>query len=291
MDKITLKLPTKNNPIEFWDATTKTLTIQCLNWVFDTTNAKEVLNISCNDTYLPDGDSCIKDECWWTFDENTSVSNATWQSVSQTWHYSTTWDTCTFICKANYTWDSGTSTCKADTKTESCLWLVLNGTWNTASNITQIWNGTLWTPTLEWVYSETGSTTECNFKCNAWHTWDWTICAADACTMPATDTYSTLTYNIPTPLALLHWNTEPKIWTRTFWTSPTNWTMTANFPYTCTAWVLTKWTTTAWAWTCWTGYSFNNNWTAPACSVTNCIFDNAWSLFWDWITNYCYFGL
>lgn len=285
---------TKNNPIEFWDATTKVLTIQCLNWALDTTNAKEVLNISCNDLYLPDWNgACIKDDCLWTFDENTSVSTATSQSISSTWHHATTWGVCTFDCKPNYSWDDTNKVCKADTKVENCISLAGDATWNTASSITQTWNWIDWLPTLVWAYNETVSTTACNFKCNTWYTWDDTnkICKANDCTMPATDTYSTLTYNIPTPLALLHWNTEPKIWTRAFWTSPTNWTMTANFSYTCTAWVLTEWATTAWAWTCWTWYSFNGNWTTPACSVTNCIFDNAWSLFWDWITNYCYFGL
>lgn len=281
----------KNFPITNWDGTKKQLTIKCLNWAFDTTNATESQNTICNTWYLPDGDACIADVCWWTFDQNTSESNATWQSVSKTWHYSATWDICTFTCKENYSWDTETSTCKADTKASECLWLDTNWVWNTVASITQTWNGTDWAPTLVWVYSETASTTTCNFKCNSWYTWDSTnnICKADDCTMPATDTYSTLTYNIPTPLALLHWNTETKIWTRTFWTSPTNWTVTANFPYTCTAWVLTEWATTAWAWTCWTWYSFNNNWTTPACNVMTCIFDDAWSLFWDWTTNYCYF--
>ncbi|MCK9272130.1 type II secretion system GspH family protein [Candidatus Gracilibacteria bacterium] len=296
MDKITLKLPTKNNPIEFGDATTKVLTIQCLNGAFDTANAKEVLDVSCNDTYLPAGDSCIKDECGGTFDENTSVSNATSQAIGTDWHYSTSGDVCTFTCKTNYSWDDTNKICKANTQISNCIEPFADNTawnWNTVASITQTWNGTNWIPTLEGVHNDTASTTSCNFKCNTGYTWDDTnkICAADACTMPATDTYSTVTYNIPTPLELASGNTIPKVGTYSFGTSPTNGTTTANFSYTCTAGVITEGTTTAGAGTCGTGYVFNNVWTDPACTINYCIFDNAGSLFGDGTTNYCYFGL
>ena len=82
---------------------------------------------------------------------------------------------CWFSCDINYTWN-WTDACEADTRTEVCSWNVTNSVWNTASNITQTWDWSTWTPTLVWTYNTTSSTTECRYTCDSGFTWNWTTC-------------------------------------------------------------------------------------------------------------------
>jgi hypothetical protein len=111
------------------------------------------------------------------------VVNAEWNTVSsitQTWSgntwtptttgsYNTETSTseCRFKCKTNYTRNSDSKTCVASTKSnQSCTGKPAGAIWNTASSITQTWNGNAWTPTTMGSYNTETSTSECRFKCD-----------------------------------------------------------------------------------------------------------------------------
>lgn len=123
-------------------------------------------------------------------------SNAQWNTVStisQNWNGSEWLPTttssfnnsastseCRFKCKNNYTWTDNT-TCKANQKVSNCTGLPKNAVWNTAETISQIWNGSSWTPTTTGTYNETASTTQCRFKCAPNYTWNGTNCTIPQC--------------------------------------------------------------------------------------------------------------
>ena len=156
-------------------------------------------------------------------------ANAQWNSVSeitQTWNgnswapstagtYNTSASTteCRFKCNENYNWDSSTSTCIAATKPASCTGLPTNASWNTASSITQTWDGHDWMPSNAGAYNETASSTECRFKCNQHYTWKNSQCVADQQDVNCT--------GLPTNAS---WNTASSItqtWNGNAWT-PSN---------------------------------------------------------------------
>jgi hypothetical protein len=116
----------------------------------------------------------------------------------------------------------------------------------------------------------TASTSECRFTCNTWYTYDLgsNTCVWNSCTIPATDTYNSKTYTIATPGTLLHNNSVTKSGTYAFGTSPNNGTISADFVYSCNAWVLSKSVSNTGG-SCNTGYTFNNNYSSPACTA-NC---------------------
>ena len=64
----------------------------------------------------------------------------------------------------------------AETQVSDCTGLPANAQWNTASEITQTWNGTSWTPTTTGAYSETASTEKCYFKCASGYSWNGSQC-------------------------------------------------------------------------------------------------------------------
>ena len=131
----------------------------------------------CATNYSWDETKCVADTR--TVECEGLPTGASWNtasSISQTWNgtewipsnmgsYSTTSSTtdCRYICTANYTWDG--SNCKADKKVSNCTGLPANAKWNTASTITQTWNGTEWIPTTTGSYSITESSSECRFVC------------------------------------------------------------------------------------------------------------------------------
>ncbi|MBO4698856.1 DUF1566 domain-containing protein [bacterium] len=63
-----------------------------------------------------------------------------------------------------------------ETQVSECTGLPANAQWNTASEITQTWNGTSWTPTTTGAYSETASTEKCYFKCASGYSWNGSQC-------------------------------------------------------------------------------------------------------------------
>lgn len=131
----------------------------------------------CKDTYKWEDNICINKK---TLDCDGLPIGAIWNtatSITQTWNgtewvpsnqgtYNTTSSSyeCRYKCDTNYTWDG--SICKGNQKVANCTGLpAANAKWNTASTITQTWNGTDWAPTTAGVYSTEESTTECRFRC------------------------------------------------------------------------------------------------------------------------------
>ena len=90
-------------------------------------------------------------------------------------------------CKTNYTWNESSLTCDADSRTSVCQGLPENAVWNTASSITQTWNGSDWIPATEGSFSSTASTSRCVFKCKENYTWKNSQCTADQRTVNCTE--------------------------------------------------------------------------------------------------------
>ena len=123
-------------------------------------------------------------------------ANAHWleghSTVDQTWNGTQGWlpaavghhdepgnEGCLFECDTNYEWKNGA--CTGVTRTEQpCTGLAddpaNNASWNSASAISQTWNGTEWLPTTVGTYNETTSTTQCRFKCNDNYEWNGSAC-------------------------------------------------------------------------------------------------------------------
>ena len=160
---------------------------------FNTSASSSECYFKCNEHYTWNNTICAADQqpaiC------TGLPANAQWNSVSeitQTWNgngwtpstigtYNTSASTteCRFKCNENYNWDSSTSTCIAATKPASCTGLPTNASWNTASSITQTWDGNAWFPSNAGTYNTTASSTECRFKCNAHYSWKNSQCVAD----------------------------------------------------------------------------------------------------------------
>ncbi|HOW50437.1 MAG TPA: lectin-like protein [bacterium] len=83
---------------------------------------------------------------------------------------------CNFTCPTNYTWNTGTSTCDAATQSQACTGKDANSTYNTATTITQTWNGSAWTPSEVATHNDAPSTTECRYTCNSGYPWDGAAC-------------------------------------------------------------------------------------------------------------------
>jgi hypothetical protein len=82
-------------------------------------------------------------------------------------------------CSVNYS-DNGT-TCIADTRNDQpCTGLPVNAEWNTASTISQTWNGVAWSPGTIGYYNETSTTTGCHFKCSSGYHWDGSNCISSS---------------------------------------------------------------------------------------------------------------
>ena len=104
-------------------------------------------------------------------------------------------------CQTNYTWNSSSKTCKADSKVSYCTGLPEHASWNTASSITQTWNGYSWAPSTTGTYNESASSSECRFICNTNYNWNGNSQCV-AATKPAT------CYGLPDNA---EWNTVSQI--------------------------------------------------------------------------------
>ena len=79
----------------------------------------------------------------------------------------------------NYTWNG--SICNANTKVTSCIGNPLHSAYNTATSITQTWDGSTWMPVETATYSIPASLTECKFICNSNFEWDGSSCNVNKC--------------------------------------------------------------------------------------------------------------
>jgi hypothetical protein len=142
-------------------------------------------------------------------------NGTSWIPASHAAVYSKTPAECGFVCALGYLWDG--SQCEtAPTQTVECTGLPPVGAeWNTASSITQSWDGEKWVPeSTTGVYNETASSTECRFKCKEHYTWNNSQCIADTKTAPC--------MNLPTNG---QWNTAISItqtWSGTEWQPSTD---------------------------------------------------------------------
>ena len=81
------------------------------------------------------------------------------------------------FCSMNYIWNDSKLTCDAETRDEKCTDIPENATWNTASSITQTWDGSSWQPPATSTYNENSSTQYCRFKCKSGYEWNGTQCS------------------------------------------------------------------------------------------------------------------
>ncbi len=138
----------------------------------------------CVENYEWDGAACVNAK---RSAECTDLpENAAWNTVSsitQTWNdeewvpattasYSEEASSteCRFKCNTNYSWKN--SRCAADTRTADCTGLPANAVWNSASSITQTWNGSEWIPATSGNYDTNPSSAECRFKCGQNYDWN-----------------------------------------------------------------------------------------------------------------------
>ncbi|HOW51312.1 MAG TPA: DUF1566 domain-containing protein [bacterium] len=88
-------------------------------------------------------------------------------------------------CTLNYTFDG--TTCAPDTLSgQACTGKPANSMYNTATAITQTWDGDSWEPSTTAAYNEESSATECRFKCeDYYYVWDGDSCEdLDECAGP-----------------------------------------------------------------------------------------------------------
>lgn len=194
----------------------------------DCSNTEGSFNCTCKTNYSGTGINCTPDTR-----TNQVCSglpeNAQWNTaavISQTWNGSgwvpsttgaynvdASLTECRFICKTNYGWNG--SVCTAELRyDQACTGLPSNASWNTASSITQAWNGSTWLPTTTGVYNETPSDAECRFKCNPDYHWETSSCVSNT---RANQTCTGLPANAS-------WNTASSItqtWNGSSWTPST----------------------------------------------------------------------
>lgn len=157
--------------------------------VYNETASDAECRYKCNPDYHWETSSCVFNTK--TDQPCTGIpSNAEWNtasSITQTWN-GTSWvpstaavynETpssidCRYKCNADYHFEG--SACISNTRTASCTGLPANASWNTASSITQTWNGSAWTPLTAATYNTTGSTTECRYQCSANFYWYNSAC-------------------------------------------------------------------------------------------------------------------
>jgi hypothetical protein len=83
---------------------------------------------------------------------------------------------CFQYCDGKGVWINKNAGCGYNSHTASCTGLPEGAEWNTASGVTQTWNGSEWIPTTIGSYSIIGSTTECRFKCKTNYTRNSSTC-------------------------------------------------------------------------------------------------------------------
>lgn len=142
-------------------------TVQVYNWasLIDTKNITTTQN---EYTYNYSGDD---------FNRVVITHNTNWLHLREVEIFSSSgWNSCNFACNTNYSWNG--SACVPATQVASCSAInTPSQVFNTASSITQTWNGTTWTPSnLTTVYNPTASTSECRFRCNWAYTWNTDLC-------------------------------------------------------------------------------------------------------------------
>ena len=116
--------------------------------------------------------------------------------------------------------------CVGDTQNSQCTNLpAANAQWNTVPEITQTYNGNSWQPSINGVYDENPSESECRFKCNSGYTFD----GSSMCVQPG----DTKTANCSSKPNYTAWNDNSangkftQTWNGSAW-DPASYTSTYN---------------------------------------------------------------
>lgn len=181
-------------------ASTITQTWNGSNWIpstigsYNTEASTSECRYKCASGYIRENDSCINQRiasC------KGLPANAVWNTIAtitQTWNgsdwvpstigtYNETGSIseCRYKCDTDYHWLWENSSCVSNTKTNvACSGIPANAVWNTASSITQTWNGSDWIPSATGSHNTASSSSECRFKCKTHYTWKDSICKADS---------------------------------------------------------------------------------------------------------------
>ena len=150
------------------------------------------------------------------------------------------------------------------------------------------------------------STSECRFTCNPWYTYDLgsNTCVWNSCMTPTSGVHNGLTYTLTSQSVAHGASATVTSANRAFGTSPANGATSARFTYSCNAWALSLTSTANNAGSCITSwYTFNNNYSSPACTspcnwkyhavfgpvwtvtpnpnTTQCTYANNWTIAWE----------
>ena len=248
---------------------------------------------TCNDNYTNNNGSCDADTkqepCAWTIPANATASTAT--SFTQTWN-GTAWDPstwtwwenhtyCDFDCNLNYTWNSTAGTCDANWNVETCWWTQPdNTTLNEWTTYSQTWNGSAWTPVLNYSYATSWA---CTYSCSTNYVRNDLNGTCDAWTQSVTCGWTQ-----PDNTILNSWNTYTQTWDGSAWSPTTSYTYATTWDcsYQCSTDFHTEdlgltcisdtrsCTVTNWTWEeTWNGTTWS------PCAITSC---NTWFHIESW---------
>lgn len=206
-------------------------------WVYNTIASTSQCRFKCLPYHNWDGSECkaITNEWECTWIPAYAVRN-TAEKINQTWN-GTEWiptlewvyslasstTTCKFKCEDNYDYVWGI--CVPATQNGTCIFPP-NSTRNSVNSMTQTWNGTEWSPSVEWVYNLTSSLTECRYTCNTNYTYNSTTKTCD----PDTQTWILCTWNVPNSV----WfgdNSISQTWNGTDWLPTNVWVYNDTTPW------------------------------------------------------------
>ena len=233
---------------------------------FNLEGSEDECRFKCSTNYGWDGSKCdadtrnvycdnLPEHAQWNDGDRNGTFAQTWNGevwvpTSHDAVYSKTPAECGFICVTGYVWD-GSQCDTAPTQSANCTGLPSGAEWNTASSITQTWDGEKWVPeSTAGVYNTTASTTECRFKCKTNYTWSGSSCVANTKVSPC--------MNLPENA---QWNTVNSI-TQTW--SGEEWQPSTTGTYNTTS------STTQCRFKCNTNYTWNGSICAADTKVGKC---------------------
>ena len=194
----------------------------------------------CNSGYDWNGTQCVKPATPCDPNPCTSISNSNGNCTvsgasyvcgcnsGYNWNGTQCLDVAAEECASvSGSWNSSTGKC---TRTQNCSSKPANTVWNTVSSITQTYNydDEIWEPSTTSSFNETGSTSQCRYKCASGYDWNGSTCvdpAAEECasiggTWNSSSSKCTRTQNCSSKPANTVWNTVSSItqtWNGSTW--------------------------------------------------------------------------
>ena len=121
-----------------------------------------------------DGDTSAPDEDTDTVTVDPCVPNPCTDVPYSTGNCAVEGNGYTCECRTHYSWTG--SVCKADKQVVDCIGKPENSSWNSATSITQTWDGNDWYPPATGTYNENPSNEECRYVCNVAYNWNGLLC-------------------------------------------------------------------------------------------------------------------